>query len=270
MDKKYVEVLKKLKTKTQKSLSDENVSWICSIIEKYQPKRILELGVSTGGATAVYLNCIQTLGLACELVSVDTETVAIHKKGKPVIGEEVQALKEELNLENWKLLTGKWIPEIVDELGVFDLIIMDTVHFVPGEILDFLCLKKNIHKHTIIITDDINIESRYPELYPENLNGVSSNAMLLSVLKGTLLFPNQKFPEIAGIILEENKIDENRLLLCLSHKWNTDLKGVKEKYWKKLQELYGKEFKTRVELIYDKYKYSNFCKKRGREHETNA
>lgn len=49
MKKDYLDILNELKMPTQKSLSDDHLIWICSIIEKYKPKRILEIGVSTGG-----------------------------------------------------------------------------------------------------------------------------------------------------------------------------------------------------------------------------
>ena len=252
----YLNVLNKLNEKSQKSLSDDNLIWICSLIEKYKPKRILEIGVSTGGSTSVYLNCIKELGLDSQLISIDSQIIATHKKSKP-IGSEVYELKNYLNLTNSKLITGKYIPEVIDEIGIFDMVIMDTVHFTPGEILDILCLKNNIHKGTVIILDDINIESRYPELYKENLNSVSSNPMILSSLRGELLFPNIIFPEIGGIVLKDN-IDENRLLLCLCHKWNSDILDSKEKYFCRLKELYGEEFLAKLVVIYDKYKYSNF------------
>ena len=254
----YLSILDELKSKTQKSLSDDNLIWICSLIEKYKPKRILEIGVSTGGATAVYLNCIKKLSLECELISVDSEEVAYYKDGKPLIGSEVYELKDYLNLENFRLITGKIVPEIVDNIGIFDMVIMDTVHFVPGEVLDLLCLKNNIHKGTIIVLDDINIESRYPNLYKQNLNSVSSNSLILSSLNGQLLFPNSIFPEIGGIILGDNTIDENRLLLALCHKWNSDILDFKDKYFNKIKELYGKDFFEKLEIIYNKYRYSNF------------
>lgn len=254
----YLDILYKLKKQSQKSLSDENLIWICSLIEQYKPKRILEIGVSTGGSTAVYLNCINKLHLNCQLVSVDKETIALYKEGKPQVAAEVFELKEYLDLTNFKLWKGKLIPEVIDDIGTFDMVIMDTVHFIPGEILDFLCLKNNIHKNTIIILDDINIESRYPNLYPENLNSVSSNPMLLASLNGELLFPNTDFPEIGGICLKEKDFDENKLLLCLCHKWNSDILESKKIYFDKLKELYGIDFLNKLNSIYDKYKYSNF------------
>lgn len=256
--KNYLNILNKLSQKSQKSLSDDNLIWICSLIEKYKPKRILEIGVSTGGSTSVYLNCIKDLGIDGELVSIDSQIVATYKKGKPNIGSEVYKLKDYLNLTKFKLITGKYIPEVIDEIGVFDMVIIDTVHFIPGEVLDILCLKNNIHKGTIVILDDINIESRYPELYKENLNSVSSNPMILSSLSGQLLFPNIAFPEIGGIVLDDDNIDEDRLLLCLYHKWNSDILESKEKYFSKLKELYGEEFISKLYVIYEKYKYSNF------------
>lgn len=255
--KTYLSILDKLESKSQKSLSDDNLNWICSLIEKYKPKRILEIGVSTGGSTSVYLNCIKELGLNCELVSVDSETIALYKKGKPAIGSEVYALKDYLDLKDFKLITGKFLPEVSDSIGLFDMVIMDTIHFVPGEVLDLLCLKNNVHKGTILVLDDINIESRYPDLYEENLNSSSSNPMILSAVNGTLLFADTNFPEIGGVILSD-AIDENRLLLCLCHKWNSDILESKHKYFRKIKELYGEEFLAKLEIIYAKYKYSNF------------
>lgn len=255
---KYLNVLNHLEFNSQKSLSDENLIWICSIIEKYKPKRILEIGVSTGGSTAVYLKCLQETGIKSHLISIDSQTIATYKRGQPKIGCEVYELREYLDLTGFELITGKVIPEVVDNIGIFDMVILDTVHFIPGEILDILCLKNNIHKDTIIILDDINIESRYPDLYKENLNSVSSNPMILSSTHGELLFPSTTFPEIGGIILNSGTIDENRLLLCLCHKWNSDILDYKEKYFGKLKELYGEEFFVMLNVIYDKYKYSNF------------
>lgn len=258
MNNSYLGILDKLKNKSQKSLSDENLIWICSMIEKYKPKRVLEIGVSTGGSTAVYLNCIKELNLQTKLVSIDSEAIAFYKKGKPDIGSEIEELSEYLDLTNFKLIKGKYIPDVANDIGLFDMIIMDTVHFIPGEILDLLCLKNNIHKGTVIILDDINIESRYPQLYTQNLNSSSSNAMILSSLNGELLFPNTIFPEIGGVLLEDSLFDENRILLCLCHKWNSDILESKDKYFNKIQELYGDEFLSKLEVIYSKYKYSNF------------
>lgn len=258
MNKDYLNILNKLKYKSQKSLSDDNLLWICSLIKEYKPKRILEIGVSTGGATSVYLNCIKELNIECELVSIDSETIAFHKKGRPNIGNEVYDLADYLDLTNFKLITGKLISDVSKDIGIFDMIIMDTVHFIPGEVLDILCLRDNISEGTVIVLDDINIESRYPEIYKENLKSSASNPMILSALNGNLLFPKKAFPEIGAIVLNKNSFDENRLLLCLCHKWNSDILDDKDKYFNRIRELYGIEFLIKLEVIYDKYKYSNF------------
>ena len=43
MNNSYLYILDKLKNKSQKSLSNENLTWICGMIEKYKPKRVLEI-----------------------------------------------------------------------------------------------------------------------------------------------------------------------------------------------------------------------------------
>lgn len=258
MENNYLDILTKLKNPTQKSLSDENVLWICQNIAKYRPKRILEIGTSVGGSTAVYLNCIKSLNLDTEVVSLDSESICLYKKGKPAIGAEVLELKEYLKNVRYELITGKYLPQVTDDIGVFDMVIMDTVHFVPGEILDVLCLKKNIDEKTVLLLDDINIECRYPDLYPENLKGVSCNPIILASLKGELLLPDNLLPQIGGIELAKNPIDEERLLLGLCHKWNTDLEDSKDIYFDKIEEYYGNKYIKRLEKVYDKYRFSNF------------
>lgn len=248
----YTNILNKLPYQSMMSLSKYNVSWVCNLIKTYKPKRILEVGVSTGGSTAVYLNCIKDMD--SELISVDCCTHADYKPGKPKIGSEVYDLSEYLDLSKFTLYTGKLLPEIVDKIGTFDMVILDTIHFVPGEILDILCLKNNLKINTIIVVDDINIESRYPDLYDINLLSSSCNTMLLSTIEGHVLLPDIDFPEIGAI--EYTGVDPNKLLLCLCHKWNTDI--LEKPYIDKINQLYGNNFGKKLLTIYDKYKRCNF------------
>ena len=246
----YLDIL----NNSQKSLSDENLLWICDLIRKYQPTNILEVGVSTGGSTAVYLNCIKDMPNT-RLTSIDINDIAFYKEGKPAIGSEVFKVKDQLDLSRFTLKTKFITAELDDEK--FDFIILDTEHFVPGEILDVLCLKNNIEKGTIIVLDDINIESRYPNLYKYNLKSTSCNSLLLASICGTIILPDTDIPEIGAIQVES--IDENKLLLCLCHKWNTDNCDIR--YVNKIRKLYGEEFYNRFEKIYQAYRYSNFVGK---------
>ena len=68
----------------------------------------------------------------------------------------------------------------------------------------------------------------------------------------------EDFSAAVDFLSLQDNIDENRLLLCLCHKWNSDILDSKEKYFCRLKELYGEEFLAKLVVIYDKYKYSNF------------
>lgn len=53
-------------------LSQEEHGFICGLIKKYRPQKILELGVSGGGTSVLILNCLQKLGMDdTEMYSVD-------------------------------------------------------------------------------------------------------------------------------------------------------------------------------------------------------
>ena len=63
------ELHKKMEFKTE-MLSDEQ-GFLCGIIKKVKPKKIVEIGVAEGGTTAVIMNAVSILGLTCEVYSVD-------------------------------------------------------------------------------------------------------------------------------------------------------------------------------------------------------
>lgn len=52
-------------------MSKEQSAFICGLIKKYKPKKILELGVAAGETTAIIMNCCSILGLNAEIYSVD-------------------------------------------------------------------------------------------------------------------------------------------------------------------------------------------------------
>ena len=47
------------------------LSFLCGLIKKYSPRKILELGVSAGGTSAVLMNTLTILGSEAKYYSVD-------------------------------------------------------------------------------------------------------------------------------------------------------------------------------------------------------
>jgi len=116
-------------------------AFICGLIKKFKPRNILEVGVASGGSSAIILEAIKTYTFDTNLISVDISPEWYRKKQKKQTGW--QAIEKFGNLPNWSLHTGSYLPEIIEQFGVnFDLCIIDTVHMLPGELLDYLCAIK--------------------------------------------------------------------------------------------------------------------------------
>ena len=171
------------------------------IIRQTKPKKILELGVSAGGSSAVILNAIKDFDSA-KLYSVDYSKKWYRDNSKDtgfIIDEKFSHLKN-----NWKLYTGGVAAKFMEEIGgEIDLCLIDTMHINPGEFLDFLIVLPYLKKNAILILHDIG-------LYHSDRFGVT-NGILFSCLKGKKFSFNEglwnKFANIGAVILDENIMD---------------------------------------------------------------
>lgn len=168
------------------------------IIRQTKPKKILELGVSAGGSSAIILNAIKDFDNA-KLYSVDYNKKWYRDNSKDVgfiIDEKFSNLKNK-----WKLYTGGTAAKFMEEIGgEIDLCLIDTMHINPGEFLDFLIVLPYLKKNAILILHDIG-------LYHFDKFGVT-NGILFSCLKGNKLSFNEglwnRFANIGAVILDEN------------------------------------------------------------------
>lgn len=137
-------------------MSEWQSAFVCGLIKEFKPKKILEVGVAAGGTTAIILNCISILGLDAEVYSVDTSAYYYRDKSKKT-GYLAQECKQYLNnTVKHKMYTGGVLPEYIDEIGSdIDLLILDTVHKLPGEILDFLVCFPYLKNGSIVVLHDI-------------------------------------------------------------------------------------------------------------------
>ena len=171
------------------------------IIRQAKPKKILELGVSAGGSSAIILNAIKDFDNA-KLYSVDYNKKWYRDNSKDVgfiIDEKFSNLKNK-----WKLYTEGTAAKFMDEIGdEIDLCLIDTMHINPGEFLDFLIVLPYLKKNAILILHDIALHYfRKHSL---------TNGILFSCLKGKKITFNEgnwnKFANIGAVILDENVKD---------------------------------------------------------------
>ena len=170
------------------------------IVRQTKPKKILELGVSAGGSSAIILNAIKDFDNA-KLYSVDYNKKWYRDNSKDVgfiIDEKFSNLKNK-----WKLYTGGTAAKFMDEIGdEIDLCLIDTMHINPGEFLDFLIVLPYLKKNAILILHDIALH------YNGNERHSITNCILFSCLRGKKLSFNEglwnSFANIGAVILDEN------------------------------------------------------------------
>ena len=172
--------------------------FINGIIRQTKPKKILELGVSAGGSSAIILNAIKDFDNA-KLYSVDYNTKLYYDNSKNtgfIIDEKFSNLKDK-----WSLYTGGTAAKFMEEIGgEIDLCLIDTMHVNPGEFLDFLIVLPYLKKNAILILHDIALH----HYHKSNI----TNGVLFSCLNGNKLSFNEglwnRFANIGAVILDEN------------------------------------------------------------------
>lgn len=124
------------------------------MIRYFKPKKILEVGVSSGGGTALILNAISDIEGA-ELYSVDYSEKAYRHPEKSsgfLVEEKFPNL-----MDKWHIYRGGDVSRFIEEIGSnIDMLVLDTAHIHPWETLNFLCVLPFMkHSESWVILHDI-------------------------------------------------------------------------------------------------------------------
>ena len=200
------EIFDQIKTKYNESLimSINEYYFVNGLIRLYKPKKILEIGVCSGGMSAAILNSIKDIKGAM-LYSCDLEKNNYKiNSNKYKVGHFVFK-KFSYLMHNWKLYTGNTTSAFIEDIGGnIDFVFIDTAHVMPGEVLNIIEILPFLKKNAIIAFDDINHQTKVnlakiPYFY-------SCNNLLFSILKGKKILLNEKILGKQGaVILESNQ-----------------------------------------------------------------
>ena len=117
------------------------------VVRKFRPKKILEIGVAEGGSSIIILNAIKDIE--------DSHLFSIDLSKNNMIGYCVNNLFQNLS-NKWTLFTGNIAARFMKRIGNnIDMVLIDSVHFEPGEILDFLMVLPFLKEEAIVILHDI-------------------------------------------------------------------------------------------------------------------
>lgn len=221
-------------------MSEFDIAFLCGILKKYKPLNILEIGVSAGATSAIILELIKKYDLPLSLTSVDKNS-DWYRDNQLRTGFRVKALHG-ANIQH-QLFTGNYLPEIIENLNMkFDLCILDTVHSLPGELLDFLAVMPFMNNNGIIVLHDIH-------LYFKNSSHAYATKLIFDSCVGQKLMARDLsnlnvLPNIGAVIIgsDTQKYIKDCFRL-FSMKWEYQLKDSEFKiYYDFFLKYYPKEF----------------------------
>lgn len=181
-------------------MSEKEHGFLCGLLKKYQPQKVVEVGIAGGGTTAVIMNCLKEISPLAQMHSVDKSVECYRKKGKKS-GYQLEEVKEYLdNYHNHNFYLGKILPDFIEEIGGgIDFCILDTTHAMPGEVLDFLTILPYLKDGSVVVLHDVGL----------NLSGRNANAFATKILLDSVYghkYYNYKddIHNIAAFIVDES------------------------------------------------------------------
>ena len=247
------------KVENEPEMTEFESAFLCGLIKKNRPKKILEIGVAAGGTTAIILQCMYDLKMFdCELISVDLNE-KYYRGGGRQTGFLAEEIKPQIQGIKHRFFLGNVIAKKIEEIGGdIDLVILDTVHFLPGEILDFPVVLPFLSENAIVVLHDIAYH--HISHLSRGKEGIT-NQVLLDAVTGEKIVPmnldkaqTTAMPNIGAIrINDDTKKYIDAVFCSLTLPWyyipqDTELKIYRDFYMRYYDENNVKMFDTAVQL----------------------
>jgi hypothetical protein len=228
-------------------------AFVCGLLNKYTPHKIMEVGIAGGGTTAIILDSLCGNGQECDFYSIDWSERFYRDETKQsgFIGADALNELKPTKIKH-RFLFGKVACEWAEELALDDIdcLILDTMHVMPGEVLDFITLLPFLKNGAIVILHDtaFNLISRVKYGY--------ATAVLFSSVTAEKYINydcdnNIKYPNIAAFeVNDDTRKNIDQLFLSLASTWGYVLRGAQLKaYSRAVEKYYGKGYAKYFELM---------------------
>lgn len=234
------------------------------MIRHIKPKKILEVGVSAGGSSAIILNAIKDMPESI-LYSVDYSKHWYRNKNKNT-GFIINECFPEL-ADKWHLLAGNDVSFVIEDIGAdIDFVLLDTVHIHPWETLNFVCVLPFLKVGTWVVLHDIALHlfnhqflaCRYLFDYVDSDNKIVSsphNVFAVDDFINELCFSSN----IGAFEITENTHSNiKKIFLSLTLPWGIEINQRDiHKITNIINKYYGSELISIFEDVLKLQKYSN-------------
>ncbi len=198
-------------------MTDMESAFLCGLLKQYNPQKVVEVGIASGATSAIILQSLSKLEGKHKLLSIDLSErfYRDHARQSGFLGVEAEQFVSD-NVEH-VLLLGDIACSNSAVINDIDFLILDTIHCLPGEALDFLTLLPFTKDGACVVLHDVKngLASRVHE-------GYATSALLASV-KGEKYInytANGNYPNIAAFIVsEETRKAVFDILLSLTVTW---------------------------------------------------
>ena len=217
-------------------MSEFESAFLCGLLKKFKPEKILEVGVAAGGTTAIILKCLEKIGQEYAMHSVDiSKTVWRDPKNKT--GHLANGIKNNLTVGNHEFYIGTTLPFVIDKIGGdIDFLILDTTHLMPGENLDFLVALPYLKENAVVCIHDVSLNQRRVQKLHDHatttlFSAVTADKFLNLIMNNDLTF---SYPNIAAFQINSDTMKNiENVFLALILRWRylpagEDLKGYAE------------------------------------------
>ena len=153
-------------------MTKEERYFLNGMIRTHKPKKVLEIGIESGGGTAIILNALSDLE-GSELFSVDYAQKSWNHPDK-LSGFCAEEVLPEL-IYKWHVFRGGDVSKFIEQIGRnIDMLVLDTVHIHPWETLNFICVLPFMKNDSWTILHDITCFDN-----PKGRNGLACRYLFI-------------------------------------------------------------------------------------------
>lgn len=183
------------------SFVDHN--FLLYLLDKYKPKKILEIGVAAGGTSCMLL---KNTGPSQQVWGVDISD-KYYRNPSLSAGYLIKQECSSEEMQRHTLILGKDIVDCIDEIGPgIDFCLLDTNHVLPGELLQFFVVYPYLKKGACLAMHDISLNF-YPEpgfkVNAGSYASFSNKILFCSLGSKCKMLPDQDWPNIGAVIMDE-------------------------------------------------------------------